>query len=67
MFAATNVIEFPVRRDGDVRDALERDIVPAPATADDLAAAMDRVVESVFLSSGANRVEWWSTRDDGTA
>src|SRR5262249_40601120 len=35
------------------------------ATADDLESAMAWVVEWVVRSSGANRVEWWATADDG--
>jgi signal transduction histidine kinase len=65
MSVASNVIELPFRRDVDERDALEHDVVLALATADDLATAMDRVVESVSRSSGATRVEWWKTGDDG--
>ena len=65
MSAASNVIEFPVRRIDHARDDLEHDVVLALATADDLASAMDRVVDSLARSSGANRVEWWATDDDG--
>jgi signal transduction histidine kinase len=65
MSVASNVIELPFRRDVDERHALEHDVVLALATADDLATAMDRVVESVSRSSGATRVEWWKTGDDG--
>jgi len=65
MSAASNVIEFPVRHDDQARDALEHDVVLALASADDLASAMDRVVESVSRSSGANAVEWWAPGDDG--
>jgi signal transduction histidine kinase len=61
----SNVIEFPVRREYDERDSLEHDIVLALATADDLAAGMDSVVERIHRDSGAARVEWWVTDDDG--
>jgi signal transduction histidine kinase len=63
MSAAANVLEFPDRRDDHARDALEHDVVLALATADDLATAMVQVVESVYRSSGATRVEWWATAD----
>ena len=65
MSAASNVIDFPVRHDDHERAALEHDVVLALATADDLASAMGQVVESVYRSSGAKRVEWWATGDDG--
>ena len=65
MSSAANVIEFPVRRDDRERGVLEHDVVLALATADDVAAGMDRVVESIFRRSGANRVEWWTTDEDG--
>jgi signal transduction histidine kinase len=65
MSAVSNVIEFPVPRADRALDDLEHDVVLALATADDLASAMDRVVGSVSRSSGANRVEWWTTDDDG--
>jgi signal transduction histidine kinase len=65
MSAASNVIEFPVRHDDHERAVLEHDVVLALATADDLASAMGQVVESVCRSSGAKRVEWWVTDDDG--
>jgi signal transduction histidine kinase len=64
MSAAANVIEFPVRPD-ERREGLEHDLVLALATADDLASAMARVLESIARSTGANRVEWWATGDDG--
>lgn len=63
MSATSNVVAFPDRC-GD-RVALEHDIVLALATADDLAAAMDRVVEAVLRGSGANRVEWWAPGTGG--
>jgi signal transduction histidine kinase len=65
MSTASTIIEFPVRHDERARDALEHDVVLVLATADDLASAMDRVVASVHRSAGANRVEWWTTGDDG--
>ena len=65
MSSVSNVIQLPVRHDYDERVSLEYDIVLALATADDLASAMFRVVESVHHSSGATRVEWWATGDDG--
>ncbi len=65
MSSLANVIELPVRHDYDERVSLEYDIVLALATADDLASAMVRVVESVHRSSGATRVEWWAKADDG--
>ena len=65
MSSVSNVIQLPVRHDYDERVSLEYDIVLALATADDLASAMVRVVESVHRSSGATRVEWWAKGDDG--
>jgi signal transduction histidine kinase len=65
MSSVSNVIELPVRHVDHEADVLEHDVVLALATADDLASAMFRVVESVHRSSGATRVEWWATGDDG--
>jgi len=65
MSVASNLIELPFRRDVDERDALEHDVVLALATAEDLATAMDRFVEAVLRTTGATRVEWWATGDDG--
>ena len=65
MSSVSNVIELPVRHVDHERVSLEYDIVLALATADDLASAMVRVVESVHRSSGATRVEWWAKGDDG--
>jgi signal transduction histidine kinase len=65
MSATANVIEFPVRPENPGSDGLEYDLALTLATADDLASAMVRVVESVSRGSGANRVEWWATGDDG--
>jgi signal transduction histidine kinase len=65
MSVASNVVEFPVRAAEHAGGALERDVVLALASADDLAAAMDRVVGSISRGSRANRVEWWTTGDDG--
>jgi signal transduction histidine kinase len=65
MSSAANIVEFPVRHgDGDA-GRLERDVVLALATADDLAAGIDRVMVSIVRSSGANSVEWWTTDEDG--
>jgi signal transduction histidine kinase len=61
--ALSNVLEFPVGRD--VGGQLDDDIVLALATADDLASGMGRVVEWVRRSTGAGRVEWWASDDDG--
>jgi signal transduction histidine kinase len=65
MSSVSNVIEFPVRREYGERDSFEHDVVLALATADDLAAGMDGVVERIYRDSGAARVEWWATDDDG--
>ena len=62
---ASNIIDFPVRRDAHAFHELEHEVVLALATADDLASAMARVVEHVRRASRANRVEWWATGDDG--
>ncbi|HEX6703102.1 MAG TPA: hypothetical protein VF101_20425 [Gaiellaceae bacterium] len=64
MSAIANVIDYPVRDDARGR-GLQHDTVLALATADDVDSAMSLVVESVFRSSGANRVEWWASGDDG--
>ena len=66
MSAAPHLIEFPVR-DGQERNVFEHDFVLALATADDLASAMAQVVESIYRSSGASRVEWWATDDEGAS
>ena len=47
------------------RDSLEHDLVLALATADDLASGMDAVVGRIRRDSGAARVEWWATDEDG--
>ena len=66
MSAAPSFIDVPVPHGDPERDAVEHVLVLALATADDLASAMARVVEFVCRNSGANRVEWWTTDDDGT-
>jgi signal transduction histidine kinase len=63
--SASNVIEFPVRRDRADRESLERDIVLELATADDVASGMTRVVELIRAESGAAGAEWWATGDEG--
>jgi len=65
MSSLSNVVEFPVRREYHEPDSLEHDLVLALATADELAAGMDVVVERIHRDSGAARVEWWATDDDG--
>jgi signal transduction histidine kinase len=65
MSSVSNVVQFPVRGDHDERDSLEHDLVLALATADDLAAGMDCVVERVHRDFGAARAEWWAADDDG--
>jgi len=62
--SVSNVIEFPARHDHDAR--LERDLVLALATADDLASGMGRVADRIRRTAGAAGVEWWETGDDGT-
>jgi signal transduction histidine kinase len=64
MPSVSNVIEFPLRHDGDV-DSLEHDMVLEVATSDDVASGLARVVQRVRRHSGAARVEWWATGDDG--
>jgi signal transduction histidine kinase len=66
MPADPNVIDLPVLADGWADDAFEHGLVLALATADDLASAMGDVVQAVRWTSGATRVEWWTTDDDGT-
>src|SRR5262245_40415135 len=67
MSAAATVIELPIQGAELAGDDLVHGVVLALAAADDLASAMDRVVALVYRSSGANRIEWWTTGDDGTA
>jgi signal transduction histidine kinase len=61
--ALADVIEFPVRREDEGQ--LEHDLVYALATADDLAAGMAHVVDSIRLRSDTARVEWWARGEDG--
>src|SRR4051812_39736663 len=61
--SVSNVIEFPVRHDHDAR--LERDLVLALATADDLASGMVGVADRIRRTAGAAGVEWWAKSDDG--
>src|SRR3954452_9789943 len=61
--SVSNVIEFPVRHDYDVR--LEHDLVLALATADDLASGMAGVADRIRRTAGAAGVEWWARSDDG--
>jgi signal transduction histidine kinase len=63
MSSLANVVELPVRRDEDAR--LDHDLVLMLATADDLASAMNDVVERVRRESRAARVEWWARDDEG--
>jgi signal transduction histidine kinase len=58
---ASNVIEFPVRREA---DSLEHDVVLELATADDVASGMVNVIDRIRDDSGAAGVEWWAI-DDG--
>ncbi|HEX6701975.1 MAG TPA: HAMP domain-containing sensor histidine kinase [Gaiellaceae bacterium] len=64
MSSVANLIEFPVRQEFEERDSLGYDMVLALATADDLAAGMDAVVERSRRASGAASVEWWAEDDD---
>jgi signal transduction histidine kinase len=61
--SVSNVIEFPVRHDHDAR--LERDLVLALATADDLVSGMAGVADRIRRNAGAAGVEWWARSDDG--
>jgi signal transduction histidine kinase len=61
--SVSNVVEFPVRHDDDAR--LERDLVLALATADDLASGMAHVADRIRLAAGATGVNWWARGDDG--
>jgi len=65
MSPASNVVELPVRHRDHGSHVLEHEVALAVATADDLVSAMATVVESVYRSSGARRVEWWATGTDG--
>jgi signal transduction histidine kinase len=65
MASLANVIELPVRQEFKERDSLERDMVLALATADDLASGMDAVVGRTRRDSGAARAEWWAEDEDG--
>jgi signal transduction histidine kinase len=65
MSSISNVITLPLRDDYDERGSLERDVVFALATADDLASGMKHVLERIRRDSLAAGVEWWATGDDG--
>jgi signal transduction histidine kinase len=65
MSSLANVIELPVRQEFEERDSLERDMVLALATADDLASGMDAVVGRIRRDSGAARAEWWAKDEHG--
>ena len=58
MSSLANVVEFPLRRQEAAR--VDHDLVLMLATADDLASAMNDVVDRVRRESGASRVEWWA-------
>jgi signal transduction histidine kinase len=66
MSAATTVVDLSIYREDRAREVLDHELLLTLATADDLASAMSRIVESIHLRSGAARVEWWTTGDDGT-
>jgi signal transduction histidine kinase len=53
-----DVIEIPVRTE-------DHDLVYVLATADDLAAGMADVVDSIYARSGAAGAEWWARGEDG--
>ena len=65
MSSISNVIALPLRDEYDESGSLERDVVFALATADDLASGMKDVLERIRRDSLAARVEWWATGDDG--
>jgi signal transduction histidine kinase len=65
MSSISNVIALPLRDEYDERGSLERDVVFALATADDLASGMKHVLERIRRDSLAARVEWWAAGDDG--
>jgi signal transduction histidine kinase len=60
---SAEVIELPVRPDG--RESLERDIAIALATTDDIDAGITAVAARIRRASGATRIEWWTSSDDG--
>jgi signal transduction histidine kinase len=61
--SASNVVALPARHEPDGQ--FEYDAVFELATADDLGSGMRRVVQWIRNASGARRVEWWATDDDG--
>jgi signal transduction histidine kinase len=63
MSSLANVVEFPLRRQEAAR--VDHDLVLMLATADDLASAMNDVVDRVRRESGASRVEWWARDAEG--
>ena len=65
MSSIANVVALPRRDEYDERGSLERDVVFALATADDLASGMKQVLERIRRDSLAARVEWWARGDDG--
>jgi signal transduction histidine kinase len=65
MSSLANVIELPIRQEFEEHDSLERDMVLALATADELASGMDAVVGRIRRDSGAARAEWWAEDEDG--
>jgi signal transduction histidine kinase len=65
MSSVSNVIELPVRPEYEERDSLQHDLVLTLATADDVASGMDGVAQRIRRESGATRVEWWASGDDG--
>jgi signal transduction histidine kinase len=65
MSSVPNVIEFPVRRADHAGGSLEHELLLALATAADLESGMEQAVELIHRGSGASRVEWWATGDDG--
>jgi signal transduction histidine kinase len=62
--SASNVIQLPARQEDEPQ--LEYDALFELAAADDLGSGLRRVVEWIRRASGARRVEWWTTDDDGT-
>jgi signal transduction histidine kinase len=61
---AQNVIPLPVRQGR--AEELQRAILFALATADDLASVMPGVVERIRWMTGLSRVEWWVASDVGS-
>jgi signal transduction histidine kinase len=60
---SADVIALPAGHDS--RESLEHDIALALATTDDLESAFVAIAERIRRASGATRIEWWTSGEDG--